>query len=242
MIIFENAVYFEKGKAVTINYEELSDMSVLLKAKSKELWESEHKNYRIFPHIHEWEWRFASLTNSIRAINQYKEATAEMRQYAESLKIELNSNSYSFITFLKDQSATPTMVTLLNSHGYKWQTNVLRDLSHQERIEHDLFGHFPAFETAERIPLVGIELIGKDFPNDYLMVGMLEATAAVPYYIFLDFIEAPNCLLKLDKPSKTIKSTYFIYDGYLWKDCKKLNVSGKEFEQMVKHDIEQFKK
>lgn len=240
MIIFDNAVYFEKDSVVTVSSDELADTPTLMKVKSKELWESKHKNYRIFPYMHEWEWKFASLTGSYRATDRYKKNTADMNQYAESLKNELNTNIYTFMSSLRDQCSVPSTVTFLNSAGYAWESNVRRDLSYTERIEHDVFGYFPSFETAERSPFVGIELIGKEYPNDNVLRGMMEATAAMPYFIFFEFMEAQNCLFKLDKAIRIIKPTYFVYDGYLWKNCRRLDVSDRQFKQMVAEDLAKF--
>ena len=142
------------------------------------------------------------------------------------------------MTSLEDETGFPTNITLLNTEGYKWDNFVVRDLTDEERIAHDVFGCFPTLETSERSPYVGIELIGDKYPDDFILDGMIHSTNNMPYFIFLEFMKAPNRLFVMDKAGRTIKPTYFIYDGSVWRNCKRINnITANKLKRMVRDDL-----
>lgn len=240
MVIFDEAVYYEQDKPVQVSSDDLRNLSTLMKVKSMELWESDAKNIRIFPCYLDHNWRFASLSNTVRSIERYKQNSKDVKRYADQLKQQLNSANYSFISFMKNKDFPPTTVHLLNSEDYRWDVSVARDLNKEERILHNVFGQYTkSLNTDERHPYVGIEIIDQDYPTGNMLNAMFEATSSMPYFIFLAFMDGGS-LFQLDKLTRTVVSSYFIYDGSLWRNCKKLNVSDKELKKLIISDIKKY--
>ena len=239
MIFFEHAIYFEDGIQHVIFSDQLKEFESLILSCAKELWDK-NKQYRLFPHFNGEEYVFASLLNSERVYLDYKVISHRISDKAEILRYKLSQRDNHIFVTRREKDLHPLNAVLVSTTGYIWDTFVDRDLTKDFRIQHDVFGYFPSFSSSESHPFIAIDIYEDTFPDADLFNAMIEATAAVPYMIMLDFIKPKYKHLRLDLVDNCIYPYYFIYDGSLWKGADRVESSSTDMlRHLIAEDKEQ---
>ena len=147
---------------------------------------------------------------------------------------------------------TPAVFTpFLNLGDYIWRKEETHNLSDVGYCRFDIAGkHREGIGAVKSNTMVAIEVIYTSTPSQQTLQAQLDHSRNLPTLIMYCVIprpphntkiETPEYFLKIDERAKTIRTIFYIYDGYGWKGDRKIpNCTAarleEEINKMVKND------
>ncbi|XOB95010.1 hypothetical protein ACMC5U_08765 [Deferribacteres bacterium DY0609] len=237
VIFFKEAFYCKQGELCKMEAKDLSNIDILLKAKTMDLWD-ETKELRLSPFVSQNKCGFISLVRNFRGPVEGHDNSDAHEQRVSDLHDILVSESYRFIIANKYDTSMSSVITLADTDGYFWDQFIFRDYGYHVNLAHDIFGMSPSCRTSEANPYIAVEVIDKVIPSKGTFMHMLDATENLPCLICFDIVSAPGAFLEINEEKCYCKPKYFIYDGSFWKDNARLDcITGTTVQEMLVHEL-----
>ncbi len=216
------AVYYDSNSVRReLKPDELHDVSKRAAARETELWDPDEE-YRLYPRYRQDSPHFYSLSKNTRRYATRAENDPAHDERVESLLDLLQRKQGYKIGFLTQDSGEQQFITFVRTNGYLWGKEVSRAISENVRCRHDLFGARMELRLSAGSPWVAIEVVKDHYPEQQAFDALLVLTRNLPLLVLFDFIEVPNYFFQVREADATIRIIYYIYDGSVWKNEKRL--------------------
>lgn len=209
------AIYYDGyGCSHTLSAEDLSDDRVFEKAKDLILYDASEQSILVPRDISGKRRHFYEPNNTgRRSVYGFDSENDETHyQRVEEDLINLLSSKRWLVGF-KDGDQ---FQQIFDIQHYDWDIEVHRIVSKNIIVRHDVFGQSKRMGMSVFRPWIAIEVIHTHFPEEPTFDALMNLSKHIPLLVLFDFTAPRNYFLKIDPRGKTIRFSYYIYEGRVW--------------------------